>query len=555
MKKRILALIMAAALIFALAAGCGNGGDGEPEDSEAPETSGLPEGTEEPAAPTEDALYPLTEDDVTLTYFASIADEILTASETYNNTFAWKKTAEVTGVNVEFTCISASSYAEQIGIQFTAGDLCDYMENVRSYYTGGIEAAVEDGVVMDLKALIESLAPNYMSYLGRDEASKKAAMTDSGYMPYFISFYSDELNTANYGLQMRGDWLDELDISPESLKTYEDYHNVLTQFKSQHDATLLLQSAGCFYSNVLVGGYGVAGYLSTGMFASAPFYQVDGQVKFGMMEDGYFDYLSMIHQWYSEGLISDSFMQQESFVPDETLIYDESVGMWSTHYSLIANYNANNNVEGFYVATAADPLAEGVDAMHFSTNTGLVNLGTTIEVSAGCEYPELAVQVMDYRYSDEGVLLTNYGVEGETFQYGDDGNPQFTDLMLNNENGLGFNLNVDVYLTSPGAQVYDNAVSELAYSEAELSAREIFGSNRDNACSIPSAVTMTADENSQYDGKFTDIATYISENIIKFIIGEKSLDEYDSFKAQLVDMGIEDCIALQQAALDRYNAR
>ena len=47
----------------------------------------------------------------------------------------------------------------------------------------------------------------------------------------------------------------------------------------------------------------------------------------------------------------------------------------------------------------------------------------------------------------------------------------------------------------------------------------------------------------------------MDENTVSFISGTKSLDEYDAFVEQIKAMGIDDAIAIQQAALDRYNNR
>lgn len=38
-------------------------------------------------------------------------------------------------------------------------------------------------------------------------------------------------------------------------------------------------------------------------------------------------------------------------------------------------------------------------------------------------------------------------------------------------------------------------------------------------------------------------------------MGQMSLDDYDSYRDTLTQMGIDRCIELRQAALDRYNAR
>ena len=66
---------------------------------------------------------------------------------------------------------------------------------------------------------------------------------------------------------------------------------------------------------------------------------------------------------------------------------------------------------------------------------------------------------------------------------------------------------------------------------------------------------MTSDENTDYSNLYVEIESYVQENNVKFITGERSLDEYDDYRSTLKDMGIDECIKLRQAALDRYNAR
>ena len=65
---------------------------------------------------------------------------------------------------------------------------------------------------------------------------------------------------------------------------------------------------------------------------------------------------------------------------------------------------------------------------------------------------------------------------------------------------------------------------------------------------------MSAGMQRWYNSIYSDIDTYMDETISKFVVGDLSLDQFDSFVQQLKDMGIEDCIAIEQAAYDRYLA-
>ena len=46
----------------------------------------------------------------------------------------------------------------------------------------------------------------------------------------------------------------------------------------------------------------------------------------------------------------------------------------------------------------------------------------------------------------------------------------------------------------------------------------------------------------------------MDENVVKFVVGDKPLSEFDAYVDTLIQMGIEDCVALEQAAYDRYLA-
>ena len=60
------------------------------------------------------------------------------------------------------------------------------------------------------------------------------------------------------------------------------------------------------------------------------------------------------------------------------------------------------------------------------------------------------------------------------------------------------------------------------------------------------------EESQEYNRIYADNETYEDEHIVKFVVGDESLDEFDNFVSTLKQMGIEDCIAIEQAAYDRY---
>ena len=55
-------------------------------------------------------------------------------------------------------------------------------------------------------------------------------------------------------------------------------------------------------------------------------------------------------------------------------------------------------------------------------------------------------------------------------------------------------------------------------------------------------------------GLAADFSTYVDSVIPQLITGEISLDEIPAIQQSIRDMGADDCIALWQAELDRWNA-
>ena len=73
---------------------------------------------------------------------------------------------------------------------------------------------------------------------------------------------------------------------------------------------------------------------------------------------------------------------------------------------------------------------------------------------------------------------------------------------------------------------------------------------------MPDGVALSASENEEYAAKMNDITTYLGEYTLNIITGAADLEStWDGFVQSCYDMGLEDCTALQQAALDRYWTR
>lgn len=71
---------------------------------------------------------------------------------------------------------------------------------------------------------------------------------------------------------------------------------------------------------------------------------------------------------------------------------------------------------------------------------------------------------------------------------------------------------------------------------------------------MPDKLTPTADENRQMSVLMEDINTFVLEETTKMIMGTSTYT-FETFRQKILDMGIDQALAIEQQALDRYNAR
>ena len=169
-------------------------------------------------------------------------------------------------------------------------------------------------------------------------------------------------------------------------------------------------------------------------------------------------------------------------------------------------------------------------------------------VTVDCTNPKLAVQWLDWVYaSEESATLRYWGFEGDTFTE-ENGQRAFTDKVVNSGTsaidvmrGLGGWPNfVGNESGEPFRAMYVGSYFDEAYNQF----KDIMSDR------VPIAIG-TEEENKIYTEKWPDIDTYVRENVVKFITGNRPLSEWSAYVDTLKSMGIEDVVAVKQAWYDR----
>lgn len=259
-----------------------------------------------------------------------------------------------------------------------------------------------------------------------------------------------------------------------------------------------------------------------------------------------------MNDWYKNGLIYSDFFSI-GFMQDEELYVNGTVGVFDAMYVAIDNVQPTD--PNYQMAAMPNPRQSEGDQLHLVQTTWQVRTEESACISTTCENPELLCKYLDYMWSDEGVLLVNYGIEGDTYTIQEDGTARFVDSMYITNDGSTFNdnLSATAFVNCP---IYYHWERELVTcSDAALAASDVWTANADNAYVMPS-VSLTTEEAEKLGSIQNDLNTLASEKILQFIIGDADINaEWDSFVANLTEMGYQDAEAMYQDALDRYNSR
>lgn len=476
----------------------------------------------------------------TLTYWMELSGTAKVEIQDFAETPLGKKIEENTGIKVQYI---HPENTEQFNLMLASNDLPDIIEkNWRYAYPGGPKKALKGNQIIVLNDLIDKNAPNLKKYLEANEEVKKMTTTNDGeyYMAPFVR--GDESLLISTGPIVRKDWLDELGLDlPE---TMADWHNMLKAFKSKSSGAPLIVD-------------GIHTSLTYGVFSAAygapkQFFVDDGNIKYGPILDGYRDCLMELNRWYSEGLLDNNFMGVDSKMVDSSMTSGASGATVGALGGGLGKWIAASSEEGYdLVGTPYPVLNKGEKSMFSARQNSVPGYGAAI--SGKCSNPEEAMKLLDYFYSDEGHILLNFGIEGESYTVVD-GYPTYTEAITKNQNGKSMAAMLAQYTraASLGPFVQDKRYMEQ-YSSLPQQKKAIEAWSDTNAKDhLMPPISPDENESAEFSKIYNECLTFIDEYTIKFITGSVSFDEWDMYVNQLKSLNIDRLIEIYQNAYDQY---
>lgn len=480
-----------------------------------------------------------------------IANNASPIVKSYDEVASIQKIKENFGMEIQFVHPSSSQETEQFNIMAASGDFKDIVTFNWNAYTGGPVKAAKDGAILILDDYLEKNMPNLLDKMKADPDVNYLARGYDGSVCVVPTFTNDIITAATFGPQIRKDWLDKLGL--EVPTTMDEWHDVLTAFKTkdpngngQADEIPFMADGNAAFTRFAAAFNGVG----------ETFY-VDGsgKVRFGFIEPDFRDFLATMNQWYQEGLIYSEYAAADSATLDNKMTTNVGGSFVGYCGSAMSKYMAAARGSNPDYTLVGVPWPKSADGKSYCGYTYQIMRGVPgkgMAISAKNKNVEKSLQMIDYMYGDEGSVLMNWGIEGESYTKTDDGY-HFTDSILHNAEGKSPIEAISRYALTQWqpALMRADAFMELNGAFDEQNDAMKTWVEADTSHILPN-LTISPEEQAEITKVMDDIYILRNEWVHKLIMGVEPMSKWDEVAGKIKDMGIDKAISVYQTAYDRY---
>lgn len=465
----------------------------------------------------------------------------------------WSKLTELTNVTLDPVVIPMSDYAQKRSLLISAGDAPLIIEKT---YPGEEQAFVSSGAVLAVSDYTH-LMPNFTKRVEEWglEAELDTLRQEDG--NFYVLPGLHETVKHDYTLSIRTDIFDDLGIAYPT--SWDELETALVKIKDETgNVPFSDRWQGQALLNVAAASFGTVGGWGFGQ-----------GVQFDEGADAYVyapttdEYRTMVE--YFAGLVEQGVMDPESWTQDD----EQAVQTFTTGKSAVITANSQTVIQ------MRETMNDTIGADNFSVQKivspegpeGALLGGSRLEsgrmISAEAlkrDDFEALLQFVDWLwYSEEGQLFAKWGVEDETFIYDDEGGilpAEGVDYLGLNPNPTGDEKHLQIdFGFSGGVFAYGGTTElvqtimddeEIAFQNATNESREV------TQPGPPWPIQEAAREQLTLLG--TPLKDTADTATLQFITGQRSMDEYDAFIAELEGQGLQQYLDIVNEAYQNFKA-
>ncbi len=571
MKKRIISILLSAAMCIGLLAGCGSGGDNSGNSSDASDhtntaaETGSEESSEKPA---EDGA---ASGKKTLT----IAIPQNANVEDYDTNYLTAMIEEECDVELQFQLLptAISDAKSKLSLMASSGEklpdvVCMSLTDleVLEYGLNGVFIPMND-------YLYDAEATPYFNSMDDKEAILQAITSADGNIYTLADYSPEDFNLTPYRCWINKAWLEKLNLSVPT--TTDELKEVCKAFATQdpngngvNDEIAITGSVptatwGCFTPYYLMNSFifyngdqannGLA-LAEDGKTVIAPF--ATEEWKAGL------EYMNELN---TEGLLDPSMFTMDA--TQFTALLDQSpnivgcvcVGGWG--------YWTNGlDSENFQEFELMAPL-KGPEGVSYSA-TFEYSPNLYYNITKDCEDVELAMKVGDFFYRKDVSLTTRYGEEGVDWSKDEAETSKKVGLY---EDALGIPCELAIledqwskvqnkhwYHACPNDLSVDDYRSMDSLQEGDDNRNAVLRSTSfdlyyDAHPELLPTLVYTGEEAEQIADIAADIKTYVSSSLAEFVTGNRPLSDWDNYLTELENMRLSQLLEMAQTAYDRMS--
>lgn len=530
--KKLECIALTGALVMGLLAGCGNQPSNTESDSAgtaAAESTENVAGDEEPQEETSESSEASAE--VPTIYFEGFMPWIGSAGKVASTDEALEKVqnyvAEQCGVKPVPVLLPSGSEQEKLNLLISdPSEQLDIIMMNPTWESWGRLA--ENGQIIPLNDLLDEYGADIKEAFSGDLEWLMDPMTDKDGNIWALPRALETTSSPTY---IRKDWLDQTGL--DMPKSFDELEEVLAAFKEADFAgngqtipLLVVNEGGLDYG--ITGGFTKYGY---GYWMD----DQDSLIKPAVLQPGFEECLKRVNAWYKEG-----YMHPDSFTlawsDFEDLFMADRVGVIIGSYGVTANNLANLqalNPEAEYVYADGIQGPQGfMETREKASNSGMM-------ITAKSQNPEACMKLLNWVVADSSNFLTMmYGIEGEGWKWQDKDKGLYVILDTESYGGELYIYPNNYNLRQIG-QVDEETGELRADSRFMMEDQYRYDTTKE---SFDKAVFWNAAAIDAINPNVSDVDKMISENVVKFVTGQRDLSEWDSF--------VND--DLQKAGIDAY---
>ncbi len=437
-----------------------------------------------------------------------------------------------TDISLIFIHPSSGQHAEQFRAMLASGDLPDIISHdFVNDYPGGVEKAINDGIIIPINDFLEGNAPYFTAFLEKNPEVAEMIRTESGRYFCFPSLQLERGIRTYMGPFYRADIFEELQIKPPC--TIAEWTDALEKLKgsSAVDVPLSFYGGSIRQTNAFIGAFGIGW----------GFYHNNGTVVYGPMEDGFEMFISTLADWYEKGYIDPGFAVNSPRLYRKQVVR-KNIGILIDYVSAMDIYSRELLRKNPKVKFSPIPYPSriaGGKAEFGHLAPSFVSFASAY-ITSGCTDPETAARVLDYAYSPEGKVLFNFGIEGESFTY-QNGAPVFLPELAGT---LKKYIIAGPYLKDP------RQFTQSLYLPEQKKAVRLWADTNASIHELP-PLYPSAEESGELDVIMRRIRPYEEDMVVRFVTGEEPLSNVPRFQRELRGMGIDRAVTIMQSCFDR----